>query len=124
MNKIKNLIDPTKLGDLTKEQLVAFNDFTEKQIEELTAQRIAVRAELLDKISNDGEIIGDKSYTKIKIYTFDIELEEARNLGATKIIPEKEVLDNPTLKKLLSKNIKIKYSIANRLMIKGIIKKT
>lgn len=112
--------DPAKLGKLTKGELVAMNELTEGFLEDLSAQRVAIRAELLDKIKIDGEIIGKKSYTKSKIYTFNIELEEAKELGATKIVPEKEVVDNSILKKLLARGVKIKHDIVERLLIREI----
>jgi len=115
--------DPAKLGDLTKGQLVALNEITEQALEDLSAQRVAVRAELLDKIEGDGEVIDDKAYTKIQIYNFDIELEKARDLGATKMIPAKETIDTSALKKLLAKGVKIKHDIVERLMIREIKEK-
>jgi len=114
--------DPAKLGELNKEELVAINELTERYLEELSAQRIAVRAELLEKIEDNGEVIGQKTYTKCKIYNFDIELEEAKDLGATKIVPEKEVIDKPALKKLVMKGIKIKHDVVERLLIREIKK--
>lgn len=112
--------DPATLGELDKEELVEMNELTERLLEELSAQRVAVRAELLDKIEGNGEVIGEKTYTKIRIYNFGIELAEAKELGATRIVPEKEVVDNSALKKLLLKGAKIKHDIVERLMIREI----
>jgi len=120
---IEYFSDPAMLGGLTKEELIKLNEATENALEELAAQRVAVRAVLLDKIKGDGEVIGEKAYTRIKIYNFDVGLEEAKDLGATKIIPEKEVIDKSVLKKLLMKGVKIKHEIVERLMIREIKKK-
>jgi len=115
--------DPAMLEKLTKEELIKLNEATESALEELTAQRAAVRAVLLDKIKGDGEIIGGKAYTRIKIYNFDVGIEKAKELGATKIIPAKEVVDKSALKKLLMRGVKIKHEIVERLMIREIKKK-
>jgi len=123
-NMVKRTIDyfsdPAGLVTLNKESLIKLCEATEDALEQLTAQRVAVRAELLDKIDGDGEVIGKKAYTKIKIYNYDIELEKAKELGATKIVPEKEVIDNSTLKKLVLKGVKIKHTITDRLMIRNL----
>ena len=119
---IEYFSDPAMLGKLTKKELVKLNEATEYALEELSAQRVAVRAELLDKIEGDGEVIGEKTYTRIKIYNFGVSLEEAKDLGATKVVPEKEVVDNSALKKLLMKGAKIKHDIVERLMIREIKK--
>ena len=115
--------DPAEIAKLTKKQLVELNEVTEELLEDLTAQRVAVRAELLDKIEGDGEIIGKKAYTKIKIYNYDVEIEKARDLGATRIVPAKEVVDKSALKKLILKGVKIKHEIVERLMIREIKEK-
>ena len=110
------------IASLNKKELVKLNEETEYALEELTAQRVAVRAELLDKIEGNGEIIGSKSYTKCRIYNLDVKLAEAKEFGATKTVPEKERIDKSALKRLVMNGAKIKHSIIERLLIREIKK--
>jgi len=89
-------------------------------LEELAAQRIAVREEILHKIKIDGEVIGNRAFTRIKIFNFDVDLDQAKQLGATKVIPAKEAIDNTKLKRLLQSGAKIKHEIVERLMIREV----
>lgn len=114
--------DPAKINKLSKKQLVELNDTTEALLEELGEQRIVVRERLLEKLEGDGEIIGEKSYTKIKIYNFDIDLEKAKELGATRTVPAKESIDNTMLKRMVKNGAKIKYTTTDRLMIREVKK--
>ena len=114
--------DPAKINKLTKAQLVELNDTTEHLLEELGEQRVVVRERLLEKIEGDGEIIGDKTYGKMKIYNFDVDIKKARELGAVKTVPAKETIDNAILKKMVLNGIKIKHEIVERLMIREVKK--
>lgn len=122
MKKIKSLKDPAKLGELSKEQLVYLIEVTEQKIEDLNSQRVVARDELLSKLEGDGEVIGGKAIGKSEYYNFDIQLEEARELGATKIIPAKEMIDTAKLKALVIKGVKIKHIVTERLTIREIKK--
>jgi len=114
---MKNPADLLKMG---KEELIELNDQTEAELEELEAQRVAIREEILHKIAGDAEIIGNRSFTKVKIYNFDVDLNKAKELGATKVIPAKEAIDNNKLKRLLKAGAKIKHEIVERLMIREV----
>ena len=112
--------NPVKIQSLTKEQLIDLNDRTEAMLEELEAQRVIVREEILHKIAGDAEIIGNRSFTRIKIFNFDVDLDQAKQLGATKVIPAKEAIDTSKLKRLLQSGAKIKHEIVERLMIREV----
>lgn len=114
--------NPAQINKLTKAQLVELNDTTESILEQLSEQRIVVRERLLEKIEGDGEIIGDKTYGKMKIYNFDVDIKKARELGAVKTVPAKETIDNAILKKMVLNGVKIKHEIVERLMIREVKK--
>lgn len=112
--------NPAVILKMSKESLIKLLDQTETKLEDLESQRVAVREEILQKLEGDAEIIGNRSFTKIKIYDFDIDLDKAKQLGATKVVPAKEAIDNSKLKRLLNAGIKIKHTITERLMIREV----
>ena len=112
--------NPAVVLEMSKESLIKLLDQTEAQLEELEVQRVVVREEILHKLEGDAEIIDNRAFTKIRIYDFDVDLDKAKQLGATKVIPAKEAIDNSKLKKLLNAGVKIKHTITERLMIREV----
>jgi len=101
-------IDPTKIGEYTKVQLVNFYVEARDRLGVLEATRRIVGGELVNKMNTDGEVIGDYGVTKTRRYKWKVSLDEARELGATKTT---ETIDGDALKKLLTKGVKIKHEV-------------
>lgn len=112
------LIDPQKIGELNKEGLLNLWEATSIMADELSNQLAAIKAELEAKIEGNGEIIGKFAVTRAKRYSFDVDLEQAREFGATK-----EVVDQSGLRALHNKGIEIPHKITEYLMIKEVVKK-
>ena len=115
----KVLIDPHKIGDLSKEQLVELYDKTCRMMtEEIDPQKKAIKDLLWEAIEGSGEVIGKHAVTKAKRINFQVKLEQAKELGAVK-----EAVDNSALKSLYNKGIDIPHSVTEYILIKEIIKK-
>lgn len=114
------MVDPAKIQDLTKEELVEEYDNVCHAEEEITAAKDVLRKELFARIDGDGEVIGNYSITKAKRFSFSTTLAEAKLLGAVK-----EAIDQAFLKKLYLRGVKIpgEVSITEYPLIKTIAQK-
>jgi len=101
-------IDPAKLSEYSKEKLVKFYVEARDRAGTLEATRRIVGEELLGRIKDDGEVIGNYGVAKRKRYNWKIDLEKARELGATKT---EEKIDNDALRKLLDNGVKIEHTV-------------
>lgn len=109
--------DPADILKMTKEQLVVAHQLGSALLDELTAQQKAVRDVLSDKIKGNGEVIANHAITKAKRLNWKVDLEKAKELGATK-----EAIDTTALKTLHDKGIEIPHEITEYLIIREIKK--
>lgn len=96
------MIDTTNIEKLTKEELVEAYTDASTQEEQIVAEKVMLREEILRRLEGDGEVIGNYSVTRAKRYSFTATVEEAKELGAVK-----EAVDQMVLKKLYLKGAKI-----------------
>lgn len=102
---MKTITDPTKLGEIKPEELVEIYENTLNQIDEMLAQKDAIKVELQSRL----EKIGEKSkewngYTVTrfpKIYFNKVTLEVAKQFAATTMTEPKEVINTAILKRLV-----------------------
>lgn len=97
------MIDPAELQTISKDKLAkAYLDLGAKE-EEIVAEKVEVRAEILRRMKFDSEMFGEYAVTKVVKPNYNrVKLEKAKELGAIK-----EVIDTKTLAKLRSKGIDI-----------------
>ncbi len=102
-------MQPQDIQQATKEQLVdRYMEIGYKE-EELAAEKQVLKEELLSRMKDDAEKIGDFLVTKVsqKRYSFGkITVDQARDLGATK-----ETVDNDTLKTLFLRGVKLPIEV-------------
>lgn len=105
MSKKVDLSNPANLLELSNDQLEQVYWQTKERedeialmAEELKAQRDAIKTEFIERIKKakrDGFIVGNTSIKMFtKIYTNNVELETARELGAVKT---EEKVDGPKI---------------------------
>lgn len=87
------------------------------EIEELEAEREVLRDEIVKKMINNQEFIGDYLVRKSKRINFTISLDAARELGATKTI-SKEELNKDKLKSLMEHNVNVPHEITEYIILK------
>lgn len=112
--------DPQQITELNKEQKVMRVIEIDRIMEELRAERLEIEQMVADELSGDGEIIGDYAVEVKKTTYIDVDLEQARQWGATKIKPEKivpaeEVIDTPKLQKLRKSGVEIPVRIISKI---------
>lgn len=96
---------PEQVAVATKENLVNRYQEIGFKIEELEAEKMIIREEIMAKLKDSGEVIGHFTVTKVERtnYNFSkITLDQARDLGAIK-----EAVDNDILKNLYLKKVKL-----------------
>jgi len=111
-------IDPLKIPDYTKEELVKFYNEVRDTLGVLEATRQEIGKEILSRMKTDGEVVDHSALTKGRRIDFQIDLEKARELGAVK-----ETVDNVILKKLHLKGVKIPHTITEYLIVRQIEEK-
>jgi hypothetical protein len=97
-------MQPQDIAQASKEELVnRYLNLGYKE-EEIAAEKQVLKEEIVSRIKDNGEVIGDYNVTKVErtTYNFKMTLEQARDLGAVK-----ETVDNDTLKKLYLKKVKL-----------------
>ena len=111
-------VDPQKMGELSKEQLVDLWEVTTIVLDDLQAQLEATRHELMAKMDTNGEIVGSYALTRARRINFpDVTLDQAKELGAIKLVK-----DMIQLKQLWERGVKIKHQVTEYLLIKKIKK--
>lgn len=98
-------MQPEELEKASKEALVAHLEALNITNEQIMAEMVMIRFELLSRLEEekkDGELVGEYSLTKTKRVNFKTSLEEAQELGAVK-----QAVDTGVLKKLYNKGIKV-----------------
>ena len=108
-------IDPAKITKYSKEELVNFYVEARDRQGVLEATRKEIGKELLSRMKTDGEVIDRYALTKAKKINFKVDLEQARELGATE-----EKVSNSALKKLYNKGVKIAHEVVEYLMVREI----
>lgn len=117
------LIDPQVIGEWSKEQLVEAYTQTSANIEVLTAQKSALKDVLLEKIQGDGEIVGEYTVSRAKMYNWYPELEAKDKLAKAKEIGAVvEQIDKAKLKKLWMKGVEIPFSTVEYIIVRAINK--
>ncbi len=109
------LADPADIQKITKEQLVELYAQTCELESEVKSQKRAISDELWERIKGSGEVVGEYSVNKITRRYFKAELEQAKELGATK-----EVVDKTALRKLYEKGADIEHSVSKYVRIQRI----
>lgn len=102
---MKTINDPAQLGKMTPEQLVEAYEQTLNGIDEILAQKEAIKTELDARL----QAIGEKSkewagYTVSrfpKIYFNNVTLETAKMFAATQMSETKEIINTAILKRLV-----------------------
>jgi 2-oxoglutarate dehydrogenase complex dehydrogenase (E1) component-like enzyme len=117
------LVDPQKVEDYSKQELVEVYDKTRTLIAELQAQQKAISELLVDKIAINGEVIGNYAVTQAKRPNWfpgmkpKEKLEKAKELGAVKT-----AIDSDVLKRLFSQGIEIPHDFTRYVIVKEIEK--
>jgi hypothetical protein len=99
------------LDKLTFEQIVIEYDKIRFQEEEIASTKKVLQEEIISRMKRDSEIVGNYIVTKVKKYKFDMEIDKARDLGITKIVPEKEEIDQSKAKALWAKGVELPHTI-------------
>lgn len=96
-------IDPAELQTISKAKLAkAYLDLGAKE-EEIVAEKVEVRAEILRRMKLDGEVWGEYQVTKVTKPNYKkVTIEKARELGAIA-----EAIDTKILAKLRAKGVDI-----------------
>lgn len=116
-------LDPQKIEELSKVQLVEAYLQIKEVITNFNAQQQVVAELLTEKIEGNGEVVGDNTVTKAQRMSWfpDLKtkekLEKARELGAVK-----ETVDSSKLKKIWQKGVDIPHRVSEYLLIKPIKK--
>lgn len=96
-------IDPAELQTIPKEKLLQEYDKLRYKEEQIVAEKVALKEEILARMKRDAEVWGLFSVTKsIRPNYKSVKLETAKELGA--VI---EAVDTKMLAKLHSKGVKI-----------------
>jgi hypothetical protein len=132
------LANQATVNELSKEELVNMHNEAKYFIEELTAAQNEIRAQLLEKIDVNGEIIGDsqvlraekliinttveqaEEYAAVKeeVDAEKVSLEVARGLGAVK-----RIVDATLLRKMVRKGAEVPGIVRqNYIIIKQVTK--
>lgn len=98
-------MQPDEIITMTKEELV--NNLAQLNIEEeqLMANMVEIRNELLRRLeeeNKDGEVVGEYTISKTKRVSFKTTIEQAQELGAVK-----PAVDTQMLKKMHDKGIEV-----------------
>lgn len=109
MNNIENL------DKMSLEQIVEEFDNLRYQEEELSAKKKVLSEEILNRVKNDSELIGNYIVTKVKRYRFDIDLNKARDLGILKV---EEKIDQAKAKQLFFKGVKLVHIVTMYPLVK------
>lgn len=105
------IIDPSKIDELSKEELVEAMVKIKSIIEEIEAEKSAINQTLFAKMSDKQELIGEYIVKKISKVDFRcVSLDEARPFGAVKEVT-KESVDTKLLKKLFEAGEKIPHKV-------------
>jgi len=115
-------IDPTKLAETTKEDLVSARVQVMNAFEELKGELEAIDQQLIESLPMNEQIIGDYVVKKTTRTTFDITLDKAREYGAVKVVPEKitpatEAIDTPALHKLVKQGVELPTKTTTRIEV-------
>jgi hypothetical protein len=103
------------LNKLKLEQIVEEFDNIRYQQEELDAKKKVLAEELLSRMKNDSELVGNYIVTKVKRYKFDMDLNKARDLGIVKI---EEKIDQAKAKQLFFKGVEIVHIVTMYPLVK------
>jgi hypothetical protein len=96
---------PPPLQELTWDELLTRREALLQVIENLEAEKSAMSAEFLARLQDEklsGKVVGNWSITKAARISFDVTIEQARELGAVK-----ETIDQPTLKKMYQSGVNV-----------------
>ena len=100
--KLLENIDPAKIGEYSKEELIEIYCMARDIKGVAAATGKAIGEEILDRLKGDAEVVGDYSVTRVKRRAFRVKLEKAKELGATKTVVDQKVLG-----KLAKKGVEI-----------------
>lgn len=97
------MIDPAELQTISKAKLAeAYLELGARE-EEIVAEKVEVRAEILRRMKIDGEVWGEYQVTKVTKPNYKkVSMEKAKELGAIT-----EAIDTKQLAKLRAKGIDI-----------------
>lgn len=119
---LTNRDDSTEIklpADMTNEELLVEREKADLMIEQLEAAKAMYSEELMDRLNADkatGIVVGDKSVTIVKRYSFKTPISYAQELGATKL-----VIDSEKLKALVLKGISVpETKISKYILVKTI----
>lgn len=99
--------DPAEILKMSDEELVQLYVETRQEEEDVAAQKLAVKQELIERLkkeNRDGKEIGEYSVTRFKMVTFKTSLEEAKKHGAVKVEEKPDLI---LLRKLYDNGVKI-----------------
>lgn len=97
------MLEPLEVQEAPKEKLLDELEIVNKIMEEMEAYSKVVKDELLGRMTNDGEVVGNYVLSKVKRPVFSgVKMEIARSLGAIK-----EAIDTNVLTKLHKQGIVI-----------------
>lgn len=114
-----NLKDVKLPHEMTTEEILEEREKADLMIEQLEAAKSVFNSELLDRLNTekvDGMVVGEKSITKVKRYSFKTPLSYAEEMGAVKT-----VVDTEKLKSLVLKGIDVpEVNVTEYILVKTI----
>ena len=97
------MIDPTQLPDMSTADLCEAHENLSHEMEDLDAEKKAIRDEVLSRMKDDGELHGDFTVTRVKKTNWTgVKVEQVKALGAVK-----EAVDTAKLSKLYKSGAKL-----------------
>lgn len=98
--------DPTKITELSTEELCEQYENLKFQVEELDAEQKVLRDEIYSRMKEDAEVHGDFGVTKVEKLSWNaVKVEQAKEFGAVK-----EAVDTTKLTKLYKAGAKLPFT--------------
>ena len=113
------IIDPTKLGEMTDQQIIEAYDNILTEEEQILAEKKVLRDEIFARVPNNGGVLGHYTVTKAQKFTPVIPTKKEEKetamaalklLGAVKVVTMEKV-DNDIIESLYNKGIKLPIEV-------------